>query len=112
VTPTLLAALSTIERHAPMTAGSLAAHEQVEKPTVTRLLAALETRGLIQRTPDPLDGRIAWLRVTPEGRKLLQGTRHRKDEYLAKRIKRLPIEDRIVLERAAQILEQLTEGGR
>jgi DNA-binding MarR family transcriptional regulator len=112
VTPTLLAALSTIERHGPMTAGSLAAHEQVEKPTVTRLLAALEARALIERTPDPLDGRIAWLQVTAEGRKLLQGTRRRKDEYLARRIKRLPLEDRLVLERAAEIFEQLTEGGR
>lgn len=111
VTPTLLAALSTIERHGPMTAGSLAAHEQVEKPTVTRLLAALETRALIERTADPLDGRIAWLQVTTQGRKLLQGTRRRKDEYLARRIKRLPLEDRLVLERAAEIFEQLTEGG-
>src|SRR5438034_1136008 len=37
ITPTLLAALSTIERHGPVTAGELASHEQVEKPTVTRL---------------------------------------------------------------------------
>ena len=63
ITPTLLAALSTIERHGPVTAGMLAMHEQVEKPTVTRLLAVLEERELIQRTSDPLDGRVAWVQI-------------------------------------------------
>jgi DNA-binding MarR family transcriptional regulator len=112
VTPTLLAALSTIERHGPMTAGSLASHEQVEKPTVTRLLAALDERELIDRTPDPLDRRVAWLQVSPSGRKLLQRTRRRKDEYLAKRIRDLSPEDQATLEVAAEILDRLTEGDR
>ena len=89
ITPTLLAALSTIERHGPVTAGMLATHEQVEKPTVTRLLAVLEERELIQRTSDPLDGRVTWVQISPSGRKLLQSTRRRKDGYLAKRIKHL-----------------------
>lgn len=110
VTPTLLAALSTIERHGPMTAGSLASHEQVEKPTVTRLLAALEARDLVTRTSDPLDRRIAWLKVTPEGRRLLQRTRRRKDEYLAKRLKGLPPGDLATLQRAAALVERLTGG--
>jgi DNA-binding MarR family transcriptional regulator len=109
VTPTLLAALSTIERHGPVTAGGLAVHEQVERPTVTRLLAALGTRGLIDRTTDPLDGRVTWLQISSEGRKLLQRTRRRKDEYLATRIRQLSLEDQTSLRRAAEILERLAE---
>ena len=112
MTPTLLAALSTIERHGPMTAGTLASHEQVEKPTVTRLLAVLDERGLIERTPDPLDGRVAWLQISATGRKLLLRTRRRKDEYLVKRIKDLSPEDQGTLEAAAEILDRLTEGDR
>jgi DNA-binding MarR family transcriptional regulator len=112
VTPTLLAALSTIERHGPMTAGGLASHEQVEKPTVTRLLAVLDERDLIERTPDPLDGRVAWVQVSSAGRKLLQRTRRRKDEYLVKRIKGLSPRDQATLEDAAEILDRLTEGDR
>lgn len=112
VTPTLLAALSTIERHGPVTAGGLADHEQVERPTVTRLLAALGTRGLIERTTDPLDGRVTWLQISAEGRKLLQRTRRRKDEYLANRIRQLSPEDQTSLQRAAEILERLSEGDR
>ena len=110
VTPTLLAALSTIERHGPMTAGGLADHEQVERPTVTRLLASLGSRGLIERTTDPLDGRVTRLQISPEGRKLLQHTRRRKDEYLANRIRQLSSEEQASLRRAAEILERLTEG--
>ena len=93
ITPTLLAALSTIERHGPVTAGTLAVHEQVEKPTVTRLLSVLEERELIERTPDPLDGRVTWVQISASGRKLLQSTRRRKDGYLAKRIKSLSAGD-------------------
>lgn len=49
VAPTLLAALSTMERHGLATAGSLTAHGQVERPCVIRLLASLESRGFIER---------------------------------------------------------------
>ena len=112
ITPTLLAALSTIERHGPITAGSLASHEQVEKPTVTRLLAVLEERDMIERTPDPLDGRVTWVQISPSGRKVLQSTRRRKDGYLAKRIKGLSVDEQATLERAAQILDRLAEEDR
>lgn len=112
ITPTLLTALSTIDRHGPMTPGTLAVHEQVEKPTVTRLLAALEQRALVERTSDPFDRRIAWIQTTSEGRKLLQRTRRRKDEYLARRIKGLTPEEQITLEQAAELLECLTDGDR
>ena len=112
ITPTLLAALSTIERHGPMTAGDLASHEQVEKPTVTRLLSILEERALIERTPDPLDGRVAWVQISSAGRKMLQSTRRRKDGYLAKRIKGLSADEQATLERAAEILDRLAEEER
>jgi DNA-binding MarR family transcriptional regulator len=90
----------------------LAMHEQVEKPTVTRLLAVLEERELIQRTSDPLDGRVTWVQISPLGRKLLQSTRRRKDGYLAKRIKHLSLDDQATLERAAEILDRLAEEDR
>src|ERR1700693_1357269 len=93
ITPTLLAALSTIERHGRMTAGELATHEQVQKPTVTRILADLLGRGVGPRTAAPLDGRIAWVQISPEGQRLLQSIRRRHDAYLAARFKRLSPEE-------------------
>ena len=112
VTPTLLVALATIERHGPMTAGELAAHEQVRKPTVTRLIGALLERGMIERTPDPLDGRVTWVQLSPEGRRFLQRVRRRKDEYLSGRLRRLTPGELDTLERASVLLERLTEDDR
>ena len=113
ITPTLLAALSTVDRHGPMTVGELATHEQIQKPTVTKIVASLLERELIARTPDPLDGRIAWVRATTEGRLLLQRIRRRHDRYLAGRLKGLTPDELATLERAAEILERLTsDGGR
>lgn len=109
VTPTLHAALFSVEYHGPITAGQLAAHEQVTKATMTRTISVLLERGLITRTTDPLDGRVTWLRITPAGSRLLQRARLRTDEYLAARVLALPPEDRQTLERAAGIIEQLAE---
>jgi DNA-binding MarR family transcriptional regulator len=109
VSPTLLAALSTIERHGPMRPGDLAAHEQVRKPTVTRILAALVAEGLVERTPDPVDRRVSWVQLTPAGRALMRAVRRRSDRYLAQRLRRLDPEDVATLERAAGILDRVTE---
>jgi DNA-binding MarR family transcriptional regulator len=112
ITPTLHAALHSIETHGPITAGQLASHEHVQKPTLTRTIQALLDRELIERLPDPLDGRVSWLSITPSGRKLLQRSRRRTDEFLAKRVKKLQPEERAMLERAAELLERLAEGDR
>jgi len=84
----------------------------VQKPTMTRTIQAMLDRGLVERIPDPLDGRVSWLSVTPEGRKLLQRSRRRTDEFLAKRVKKLSAEEREILETAASLLERLAEGDR
>jgi DNA-binding MarR family transcriptional regulator len=108
VTLTLLSALATVERHGPLTAGSLAQHEQVTKPTCTGLIAHLLEQDLVERTADLEDGRIAWLQITPEGRRRLGKVRHRKDAYLATRMRRLTPDELEILERATSILERLT----
>ena len=108
LTPTLQSALGTLDRHGPMTPGTFARREQIRKPTATRTIAALLDLGLVERTPDPLDGRVAWLQLSPDGRRLVQRMRRRYDAYLAERMKRLPGEDLAVLGRAAAILEAIT----
>jgi DNA-binding MarR family transcriptional regulator len=110
LSPTLHAALFTIGTHGPITAGQLAEHEQVRKPTMTRTIAALLERELITRTPDPLDGRVTWLQVTPRGSQLLAQARRRTDEFLSKRLTRLTPRERDVLEEATAILERLSGG--
>jgi DNA-binding MarR family transcriptional regulator len=111
ISPSLHAALGTVERHGPITAGQLAAHEHVRKPTMTRTIRELVDRGLIERLPDPLDGRVTWLKTTPAGTSLINHARRRTDVYLTKRLQRLSAEERETLRRAAEILEQLAERG-
>jgi DNA-binding MarR family transcriptional regulator len=112
LTPTSTAALATIERHGPLTPSELAELERVKRPTVTRTLACLDREGLIQRTPDPDDGRSALISVNPAGRERLRRLRGRKNAYLARRMRELPAEDVAALERAAAILERMLEGER
>jgi DNA-binding MarR family transcriptional regulator len=109
LSPSLQAALATIERHGPLTPSELAAAERIQRPTATRVAARLDEQGLIERTGDPADGRVTLLSVTREGRELLRRLRARKNVYLARRLKNLPAEDLAALERAADVLEHMLE---
>jgi DNA-binding MarR family transcriptional regulator len=66
-----LSALSTIVRSGPMRPSEVAAVENVAAPTVTRLVAELETRGLVERSADPDDGRSFFVGATDAGVELL-----------------------------------------
>src|SRR5688500_5357778 len=52
-----LAVLGTLTNHGPLTPRELADHEKVQPPSMSRILAGLEERGLVRRTPHPTDGR-------------------------------------------------------
>jgi DNA-binding MarR family transcriptional regulator len=112
LSPSQTAALVTIERHGPLTPSELATRERVQRPTVTRVLARLEEAGLVERAADPDDRRSSLLSISAAGRSLLEEARTRKDAFLATRLESLDAEDRAVLDRAAEVLEQmLQEGG-
>src|SRR5262245_15257315 len=72
ITPAELSALSVVVFGGPRTLGDLASAEQVRPPSMTRIVKGLESAGLITRTPDESDGRVAWLRATPSGEKLMR----------------------------------------
>ncbi len=110
VTPSLLSALASIERRGRVTVGELCAIEQVQPPTMTRLVASLVDAGLVRRETDASDLRIAWLSCTVEGTRLLARTRRRKEEFLARRLRALGQDDLRLLERAAPVLERLVGG--
>lgn len=109
LTPTTAAALATVERHGPLTPSELAECERVKRPTATRVLRTLEGAGLVERAPDPEDGRSALVSVTAAGRERLRRLRGRKNAYLARRMRDLPAEEVETLTEAAAILERLLE---
>jgi DNA-binding MarR family transcriptional regulator len=112
LTPTSVAALATIERHGPLTPSEIAEIERVKRPTITRTLGCLEREGLIDRAPDPADGRSSLVSVNGAGRERLRRLRGRKNAYLARRMKEMTSEEVETLERAAEILERMREGER
>src|SRR3954463_1281390 len=89
LSPTLTAALATIERHGPVSPSRLAELERIQRPTATRTVARLEERGLLVRTTDPADGRVSLVAASGAGRSLLKSVRGRKNAYLARRLRRL-----------------------
>lgn len=110
LTPSLNAALATVARHGPLTPSELAAREQIQRPTATRVIARLEDDGLVARTADPADRRSCLIALTDEGQTLVAELRTRKDLFLAERLRGLSAEDRATLARAAALLEQLMQG--
>jgi DNA-binding MarR family transcriptional regulator len=111
LSPTQSAALATIDRHGPLTPSELADRERIRRPTATRLIAALEEAGLVDRTRDPGDGRSFLVSLSPAGRELLARVRTRKNAYLSRRLRDLSPEERATLDRASAILERLLEEG-
>ena len=112
LSPTLTAALGTINAHGPLTPSELADRERIRRPTATRIVSSLGELGLVSRTPDPRDGRASLVATTAEGRALLIRLRKRKNAYLARRMRNLDADEVATLELAAEILERMLDDGR
>jgi DNA-binding MarR family transcriptional regulator len=104
-----LAALAALERHESMTPGELADHEKVQPPSMTRVIAVLEERGLVRREPHATDRRQVILTVTDEGRDVVQRVRRRREAWLAQRLQELTPNEIQTLRAAAPILEKISQ---
>lgn len=107
LTLTQLSTLGTLRRRGPVTLGELAAAEQVQPPTMTRVVSDLEDRGLVAREPDEKDRRLVIVRLTREGEALLAADRERRDAWLHQRLRELTADERAVLRQAVPLLEKL-----
>ena len=110
VTLTHLAALSTLKRHGPMSPGELAAHERVQPPSMTRVVVALESRGLITRTPHPTDRRQVVIALTPIADEMLGQEARAREAWLSGQLQQLSPEERTVLREASVIIDKLAGG--
>jgi DNA-binding MarR family transcriptional regulator len=77
------AALARLDRGGPATAAALARLEQISPQSMGATLASLESRSLVQRAPDPEDGRRVILSVTEPGLQVLRDRRNARTERLA-----------------------------
>lgn len=109
VTPTQRSILTTLERQGACTHGELAVVERVRPPTITAAVDRLEARGLVTRTRDATDRRVARVTLTPAGRTLLTEARRARTAYLEQRLRALPPADRAAIAAAAPALFRLLE---
>ena len=107
-TPTMGAMLATVGREGPITLGDLAAQEQVAPPTITKVVAKLESAGLVERIPDPQDRRVCRVSITAAGERQLETNRSRRNAWLAQRMTELPPDELAKLVAAIDVLEHLT----
>jgi DNA-binding MarR family transcriptional regulator len=102
-----LSALSVVVFGGPLTVGQLAAAEQVRSPTASKLVTELEALGLVSRLTSADDRRVTEVRATPRGRWMLQAGRRRRVANLAARLGDLGPDDLALLDRAADILDEV-----
>jgi DNA-binding MarR family transcriptional regulator len=104
LSPAQASALGTVNRLGDPTLGELAATEQVQPPTMTRMVASLADAGMVTRVTDTADRRSARVRITPAGTRALERMRTLKNAFLVQRLRDLsPAEQR----QAADLVELL-----
>ena len=87
---TAAAALSSLDRNGAQRITTMAAAEGVSQPSMTQLMQRLEQRGLVARTSDPSDGRVALVSLTGEGRAVLATRRERNARRVSALLADLP----------------------
>ena len=107
LTMTQLSALTSLDLGGALTPRELADAERVRPPTMTKIVAKLEERGLVGRTPHPTDGRQVLLAPTVEGQEVVESYQKARDEWLSSKLADLAPDERDTVSRAASILERL-----
>ena len=102
-----LSALTSILLAGALTPRELADLERVQPPTMTKIIGKLEDRGLVMRTPHPTDGRQVILAPTEEGRAIYAQFELQRNAWLSEHLEQLGPDDRDVLYRAAEIMQQV-----
>src|SRR3981189_1548987 len=106
VGPAQLSALSVLVFGGPRSLGELADAEQVRPPTMSRIVAGLESAGLVRRHATE-DGRRVRLEASAKGTKILQEGRKRGVESLAKAVSSLSEEEQQKLGELTDLLQQV-----
>jgi DNA-binding MarR family transcriptional regulator len=104
--PARLSALSVLVFGGAMSLNELARAEQVRPPTMSRIVDALESEGLIRRTVNQQDRRAVVLEATEKGAAILWQGRKRRVKFLAKHLSRLSEQERQQINDAIKAIQK------
>ena len=102
--------LTRLHQEGPSSASVLANAETVSHQAIGAILAVLKTRGFIQRSPDPTDGRRQLISLTAAGVAQAENTTSAREEWLARALQdRLTEDERRLVRNAMELLNRLAE---
>ena len=107
LSPAQASALGTVNRLGRPSLGELASIEQVQPPSMTRIVANLAASGMVTREADPSDRRSARVRITPAGTRALERMRTAKNAFLLRRLGDLSADEQRRAEELVGLLEHL-----
>ncbi len=107
--PAAYKVFTTIARRESVTQSALAEHLLVDKGQLSRTVRELERLGLIERSPDPTDGRSSLLSPTPLGLERLAAARLPQEDLLLHTMAGWPVDD---IRNLTRLLHALTAGVR
>jgi DNA-binding MarR family transcriptional regulator len=109
LSPTEMSVLGTLARCGSATPGELARKEHVQPPSMTRIVALLEAKGLVRLEPHPDDRRQKVVSQTEEAQAMLVESRRKRNVWLAQLAEGLNEDDWRKLQAAAPVLEKLAQ---
>jgi DNA-binding MarR family transcriptional regulator len=110
LSPSQFSVLTSIDVNRSVTLGELAAIEQVAPPTITKIVSKLEEDGLVVRSIDSRDRRVARVSISEGGRARLDHSRSRRDAWLSRRLEEVGPADVARVAGALDVLEALAAG--
>ena len=109
LTSSQLSVFTRLSKEGDSSASVLAVAEGVRPQSMAATLAALEQRGLIERRPDPADGRRQLITLSAEGLRRAEDDRQARREWLTRMLRERCTEDeRQTIIEAMALLERVT----
>jgi DNA-binding MarR family transcriptional regulator len=109
LSPTQYQVLATVVRLGPVRLSDLAAQEGLNPTMLSRIAGKLEAAGLVVRSQDATDGRVAYVAVSTDGRRLVDRVRGERTDALSRALDRLDGEELRILCEALPVLESVAE---
>ncbi len=109
ITPAQASLLALVDTLGAPSLGELALAEQIQPPSVTRLIRLMEGAGLVVCTTDARDRRCTRVTLSARGKRKITEIRERKSAYLEQRLLALSPAERTRAEELARFLERLVE---